>query len=65
MQGLGRAFRGEWAYARPYRRSKERLAALTPRIRFYNRCRPHMGIGGTPPQLRLTELANNVAFNDN
>lgn len=54
----------EWAYARPYRGSSERLAALAPWIRFYNTCRPHMGIGGKSPQLRLRELVNNVPVND-
>jgi transposase InsO family protein len=54
----------EWAYARPYSHSQERLAALPTWLRFYNRERPHLGIGGRSPQLRLQELVNNVPVND-
>jgi len=56
----------EWAYAQPYSRSEQRLAALAPWLRFYNRERPHMGIRGRSPQQRLSELlaVNNVSVND-
>lgn len=54
----------EWAYARPYRNSRIRIAAMQPWIRFYNRERPHMGIRGLSPQQRLVSLVNNVPVND-
>jgi transposase InsO family protein len=54
----------EWAYARPYRSSGMRIAAMHPWIRYYNRERPHMGIRGLSPQQRLTCLVNNVPVND-
>ena len=50
----------DWAYARPYRRSEARTAALATFLHFYNCHRPHWGIGRKAPQLRLTELVNNV-----
>lgn len=50
----------DWAYARPYRRSQARTAALAAFLHFYNCHRPHWGIGRKPPQLRLSELVNNV-----
>lgn len=54
----------EWAYARAYRRSDLRVAALSAWIRYYNRERPHMGIRGLSPQRRLERLVNNVFVND-
>lgn len=50
----------EWAYARPYAHSRDRIAALDLFLCFYNCHRPHWGIGRKTPQLRLTELVNNV-----
>jgi transposase InsO family protein len=46
----------EWAYARPYRTSAERTAALAEFDRYYNQERPHLGINGRSPQQRLQEL---------
>jgi transposase InsO family protein len=46
----------EWAYARLYPTNAVRLAALPAWIRFYNRSRPHTGLGGLSP---LT-IVNNV-----
>ena len=43
----------EWAYARPYRSSRERTARLRNYLKHYNRSRPHAGIGGVPPIIRL------------
>jgi hypothetical protein len=54
----------ECAYARAYRRSGLRIAALGAWIRYYNRERPHMGIRGLSPQQRLRSLVNNVPVND-
>ena len=50
----------DWAYARPYRHSDARTAALALFLCFYNCHRPHWGIGRKTPQLRLRELVNNV-----
>ena len=50
----------EWAYARPYRNSDGRRAALTAFLCYYNCHRPHWGIGRITPQRRLTQLVNNV-----
>ena len=43
----------EWAYARPYRSSARRTAALRPWLAHYNRKRPHGGIGNRPPMSRV------------
>jgi len=43
----------EWAYAMPYRNSSLRIRALRPWLRYYNRERPHGGLGGRPPLSRL------------
>lgn len=50
----------EWAYLRPYRNSRARTAALSVFLCFYNCHRRHWGIGRITPQLRLTQLVNNV-----
>jgi transposase InsO family protein len=50
----------ESAYARPYAHSRDRTAALAVFLCFYNCHRPHWGIGRKTPQLRLTELVNNL-----
>lgn len=43
----------EWAYARRYRSNPERLRALLDWLDYYNRRRPHGGIGGAVPASRL------------
>jgi transposase InsO family protein len=43
----------EWAYARAYQNTKERADALGPFLRYYNRFRPHGGIGGQRPINRV------------
>lgn len=43
----------EWAYARAYRNTKERAEALGPFLRYYNLFRPHGGIGGQRPIMRV------------
>ena len=49
----------EWAYARPYASSDERNAAIKPWIKNYNLIRPHAGIGGNPPWIKLNNLLGN------
>ncbi len=46
----------EWAYARSYRSSAHRTAALTDWIHKYNYRRPHRGLGRYTPQQRLEAL---------
>jgi transposase InsO family protein len=46
----------EWAYAIPYASSRARTAALTRWLGYYNRHRPHAGIGSTTPYSRLRAL---------
>ena len=51
----------EWAYGWIFTHSNERNAALPRYLKYYNEERPHMGIRGRSPQLRLEELlVNNV-----
>lgn len=51
----------EWAYSWSFASSTERNAALPRYLKYYNEERPHMGIRGRSPQLRLEELlVNNV-----
>jgi transposase InsO family protein len=46
----------EWAYRRPYRSSRWRLAALGPYLRYYNAERRHTALGFHPPLARLAAL---------
>jgi transposase InsO family protein len=47
-----------WAYRHSYRSSAERTAALAPFLNFYNRRRPHRGIGSRAPAAKLSEMTN-------
>jgi transposase InsO family protein len=49
----------EWAYARPYRSSEERLAASAAWINAYNLHRPHAGISLQTPWQRVNNLLGN------
>ena len=53
----------EWAYARPYRRSRDRTRALRAWLVYYNRWRPHGSLAGNPPLSRLDTKMNNVSGN--
>ena len=53
----------EWAYGRPYRRSRDRRAALPHWLHYYNRWRPHGSLGGKPPFSRLETAVTNVPGN--
>jgi transposase InsO family protein len=49
----------EWAYARVYRSSTERTAALPLYLNRYNYRRPHGSLGHQPPASRLNNLIGN------
>jgi transposase InsO family protein len=53
----------EWAYSRPYRRSRDRTRALRLWLLYYNRWRPHGSLAGNPPLSRLDTGMNNVSGN--
>ena len=53
----------EWAYSRPYRRSRDRTRALQAWLGYYNRWRPHGSLAGNPPLSRLDTGMNNVSGN--
>jgi transposase InsO family protein len=55
-----RTMLGGWAYGAIYRDSRERTAALSGWLAFYNWSRPHGSLSHKPPGARLAEL-NNVA----
>jgi transposase InsO family protein len=55
-----RTMLGGWAYGAIYRDSRERTAALSGWLDFYNWRRPHGSLNHKPPGARLAEL-NNVA----
>ena len=46
----------EWAYHRPYTTNEQRVDALPAFVDFYNRRRPHLGLGGRSP----LDAVNNV-----
>ena len=52
-EAFNKILQNEWAYLRPYTSNVERLDALAPFITYYNRHRPHGGIGGAVPASRL------------
>jgi transposase InsO family protein len=43
----------EWAYAKPYKTSRQRTAALDGWLRYYNRRRPHTALGYRTPWVAL------------
>jgi transposase InsO family protein len=53
-----RTLLGGWAYRHSYRTSNERTVALGPFLDFYNRRRPHRGIGSRAPATKLSEMTN-------
>lgn len=53
----------EWAYARPYESSEERLAALQPFIDRYNWLRPHSALNHQPPITRIPGVNNLLRLN--
>jgi transposase InsO family protein len=53
----------EWAYAKPYRSSKQREAALEPFIHRYNWHRPHSALSHQPPMSRIPAMSNLLKLN--
>ena len=53
----------EWAYARPYRSSAERAAALQGFLHRYNWHRPHTALNRQPPMTRIPVMSNLVELN--
>jgi transposase InsO family protein len=53
----------EWAYARPYRHSRDRTQALGTWLIYYNRWRPHGSLAGNTPLSRIDTAMNNVSGN--
>ena len=53
-----RTMLGNWAYAAIYRSSRERTAALSGWLEFYNWKRPHGSLSKQPPGTRLARLNN-------
>jgi transposase InsO family protein len=45
-----------WVYSQVWNSEADREAGLQPFIDYYNRYRPHTGIGGKPPLSRVTNL---------
>jgi transposase InsO family protein len=48
-----RTLLAEWAYARPFQDTAERMTLLSRYLDFYNRERPHWSLAGQPPISRL------------
>jgi transposase InsO family protein len=59
---LVRTLLAEWAYARPFADTAERVAGLARFIDFYNHRRPHWSLAGQPPISR-TPVNNLVGKN--
>jgi transposase InsO family protein len=53
-----RTMLGGWAYGAIYRDSRDRTAALTGWLDYYNHRRPHGALGHKPPTARLNERNN-------
>jgi transposase InsO family protein len=54
----------EWAYARPYRSSAQREAALQPFIHHYNWHRPHSALAHQPPMIRIPAVNDLMKLNN-
>ena len=49
VERMNRTLQAEWAYARPFRDTAERIADLPLFLDFYNHRRPHWALSGQPP----------------
>ena len=56
-----RILQREWAYAFIYPSSSHRARALPGWLRWYNKHRPHGGIGGHPPISRVSHAARSYS----
>ena len=56
-----RILQREWAYAFSYHTSAHRAKALPSYLRWYNKHRPHGGIGGQPPTTRISQAAGSYS----
>jgi transposase InsO family protein len=56
-----RILQREWAYGLVYPTSSHRARALPGWLRWYNNHRPHGGIGGQPPQSRISHAARSYS----
>jgi transposase InsO family protein len=54
----------QWAYARSYSSSDERVVALAPYLRWYNRQRPHGSLDGKTPLNVIRMLNRNNVLGD-
>jgi len=51
----------EWAYSKAYRSNLERQLALPRWLDFYNRRRPHSGLGDQPPMAGVNKVRGNYS----
>lgn len=49
VERMNRTLMAEWAYARPFTDTAQRIADLPSYLDFYNRRRPHWSLDGQPP----------------
>lgn len=49
VERMNRTMLAEWAYARPFASTAERIGDLAGYLDFYNRVRPHWALSGQPP----------------
>ncbi|WP_040519018.1 IS481 family transposase [Gordonia neofelifaecis] len=57
VERFNRTLATEWAYATDYSSEAEREAAYATWLHYYNHHRPHTGIGGLVPSVRVHNLA--------
>jgi transposase InsO family protein len=49
VERMNRTLLAEWAYARPFADTADRVASLAAYLDYYNRRRPHWALSGQPP----------------
>ena len=52
VERMNRTLLNEWAYARPFTSTEDRVRLLPQFLDFYNRARPHWALSGQPPMSR-------------
>jgi transposase InsO family protein len=58
VERMNRTLLAEWAYARPFEDTAQRIAELPLYLDWYNRHRPHWSLDGQPP---MSRVVNNPA----